>query len=66
MKRKLKYHTIKLNYKGIPIVYRVSDEILEWLFISDYSTYLKRCDILTIYIINKIVTKIERKEKKQL
>ncbi len=61
----MKYHALKLNFQGRKIGYRVSDEVLKWLFAPDYSTYLKRCSILEAHVASNIYEKVNQiiKEK---
>lgn len=61
----MKYHTLKLKFQDRMIGYRVSDEVLRWLFIPDYDTYLKRCDILVSHVAFKLQDKVNQiiKEK---
>ena len=56
----MKYHTLKLNFQGRKIGYRVSDEVFRWLFVSDYSTYLKRCSILEVHVASNIYEKVNK------
>lgn len=56
----MKYHTLKLKFQDRMIGYRVSDEVLRWLFIPDYNTYLKRCAILESRVAIKIYDKVNQ------
>lgn len=56
----MKYHTLKLEFQGRMIGYRVSAEVLRWLFIPDYNTYLKRCDILLSHVVFKLQDKLNQ------
>lgn len=47
-------HTIKLKYQGMHFVYCISDEVLEWIYKDDYNAYVRRCRIVSEYILIKI------------
>ena len=51
------YHTVKVQFQDRMIRYCLSDEVLRWLFIPDYNTYLKRCDILVSHVTFKMLEK---------